>query len=61
MSYKASSTNTFAEGISQLAKISTSIEATTEEKLLAEALTRTLTSLYTEILGLREKVESLQK
>ena len=61
MSYKPASTNTFSEAISKLATIQLSHEATTEQKLFAEALTRTLTSLYTEVLGLREQVESLRE
>lgn len=61
MPYKSASTDTFAEGISKLATIQLSEEATTEQKLFAEALTRTLSSLYTEVLGLREQVESLRK
>lgn len=55
------STNIFAEGVSCLAKIQTNPESTNSEKLLAEGLIRTLDVLYSEVLALREKVESLQK
>lgn len=50
----------FAEGISKLSSIQTAAETTEYEKNLAEGLIRTLSSLHSEILSLKEQVQTLQ-